>query len=205
MSSKEPSVEEIELWFRKVARGEVPREGDVLLRVNRGWVFSPPLVDVADIRWDGDYPGNVKAIGDAGFVKLSGSNAVPPGEADIYEEILQQGPGNIIEEDLANGELLFKVGGLYTVSGVVTYSDLTQPSQLNIMLRRGDLVAPIASEQIDLAVALPFVVEVVQLSVFFKQGDVVWLEFGRSGGQNFTADIINVDFLAYVVALDRRL
>ena len=205
MATNEPSVEQIELWLRKVARGDEPQEGDVLLRANRGWIFGPAVVDVGALRWDGAYPGNVKPIGTAGFVKLSGANAVPPNEANIYEETVQLGPGNIIEERIADGELLFKVGGLYTVSGVVTYSDLTQPSQLNIMLNRGGTILPIASVQIDLAVALPFVVEVVQLVTLFKRGDIVWLEFGRTGGQNFSADIINADLLAYVVALDRRL
>lgn len=199
----EPSVEEFELWLRKVARGDVPQEGDVLFRANKGWIFSPPLVDMGLLRWDGSYPADVKPIGAAGFVKLSGSNAIPPSEADIYEQKFQKGPGNIIFEDIPNGELEFKVGGIYTISGAVTYSDLTQISQLNLVLRRGTIELPIASEQIGLAQALPFVVEVVGLTTVFKAGDRLYLEFGRAGGQNFTADIINVDLLAYVVALDR--
>ena len=202
----EPTVEEIELWLRKVARGDVPREGDVLLRANKSWIFSPALLDLGALRFDGDLAGgNVKPIGDADYVKFSGSNAIPPGEADIYEDIVEQGPGNIIEEDLANGELLFKAGGLYSVSGVVTYANLTQDSQLNMVLVRKGFVVIVASEQFVLSVADPFAVEIIQVTSFFKSGDRIYLTFGRIGGLNFTADIVNADLLAYVIALDRTL
>ena len=137
MALADESVEALELAIRKVARGEVPSEGDVLLRANRGWVFSAPLLDMALLRYDGDLAGgDVKPVTNLGFAKFSGANAVPDDSFDIYEESVSRGPGSIIEEDIANGELLFKVPGLYTIS--VGATTLPGNGELALFTRSGD-------------------------------------------------------------------
>lgn len=198
----ESSVEEIELMYRKSARGEIPHEGDVLLRANRGWVFSPPILDIAALRFDGDL-ATAKSIGTNGFVKFSGVNAVPTDEADIYEDTVSLGAGNIIEERIEDGELLIRAGGLFLVSGVVTYDNLNQESKITINLRRDGFEFRIAQTTAEVDGAAPFVVDNVELTIFLQQGDFIFLEFGRANAAPFTADVVNATLLAYVIALDR--
>lgn len=199
----EPSVEEVELLLRKVARGDIPKIGDVLLRAQNGWIFSPALIDVGAIEYDGELGSGIP-IGDTGFVKISGENAVPPGEADIYETIVEFGAGNIIEEILDDGELLFKVGGLYTITGTLTYENLNQTSELNMILVRDNFPFRFAQSQANLQGANPFVVQTIQFTGIFQPRDRVYLEFGRASEQNFTAEIIQALLLAYAVSLDVR-
>ncbi len=197
------SVEEIELMYRKSARGDSPKVGDVLLRAQNGWIFSPAIIDVGAIEFEGAL-GAGKPIGDTGFVKISGENAVPPSEADIYDNVVELGAGNIIEEDVEDGELLFKAGGLITISATITYQNMAQEALFRINILRNGNAVPIASSIADISGAATFFVATVQFIGLFQAGDRIFTEFGRLNEAPFTADIVTATLLAYVVSLDVR-
>ena len=211
----EVPVEAIELAFRKACRGDVPKEGDVMMWSSSagGWIFTSPLIDAGAVSFDGNLAaGDVIEITSDGasFVRFRGTDGDDPAAGNtnnpaVFDTKVEAGAGSIIEEDLGDGSLIFTTGGICTVSAVVTYADLNQETSIRIGLVRGDNIVLLASSIADIAGTQTFAVAATMITAIFKADDRVFVAFGRTGGQNFTnLTVINADLIATVQSLDTR-
>ena len=200
MATPERNIEELELDLRKLARGEVPAEGDVLIRRNNKWVFSSSIPSAAGLQFPGDGGTTTKDLnptGATGFIKLVGRGGSDP-DAVIYEiqRIVGSPTGFTIDE--VDGELVVVSPGLFVLNGSLTYENLMQAADLHIVIDRGGFIIVVAGGQANVGGGgIGFIN--VSVTLFLEVGDKIFLEFGRSDGVVFSADCIRADFFAYVL------
>ena len=201
MATPEKSVEELELDLRKLTRGSIPREGDVLIRVNDSWVFGTATPAAAGLQFPGDGGTTTKDLnpaGNTGFIKLVGEGSDSVDDALIYDTSRLLGSASGYGIDQINGELIVKSPGLFVINGSITYDNLMQAADLHIVIDRGGFIIVVAGGQANVGGGgIGFIN--VSVTLFLERGDKIFLEFGRSDGVVFSADAVRVDFFSHLI------
>jgi hypothetical protein len=168
--------------LRKVARGALPVQGNVLVRRREFWTFSPATPAGGALQFNGGQ-ANPRVVGGTGTPIVRGIETNLPG-LPVYENRALLGQPDTFTLDFQSGIIEINEPGIYVITGSLTYDALNQESILRVIGTRGDTVVVIGNSKGNLSLDPVEFLEVLTISVA-REGDTIHLEFGRADGQLF--------------------